>query len=162
MQLPPMADGVYDRAVGQPRNGRSAASRGHRSVPHTADSRIEAWAQTREACIAEAVRSLLDTFADTSRVRPGRTDELTVPPGSDADMLVTVLDEVIYRLEVDGELVLYADVAPAADGGLRVRLRLGDAAQAEETGAVPKAVSLHDLRFTGGPSGWSCAVTIDV
>lgn len=131
-------------------------------MPHTADTRIEAWAQTREACIAEAVRSLVDTFADTAAVRPQRTAEVTVPPGSDADMLVAVLDEVIYRLEVDGELVLGADVAAAPDGGLRARLSLGDAAQAEETGAVPKAVSLHDLWFTGDPSGWSCAVTIDV
>ena len=139
-----------------------AVSRGHRSVPHTADTRIEAWAQTREACIAEAVRSLVETFADTAAVVRGRTAEQSVPPGSDPDMLVAVLDEVIYRLEVDGEIVLGADAAPAAGGGLRVRLSLGDAAQAEETGAVPKAVSLHDLRFTGGPSGWSCGVTIDV
>lgn len=131
-------------------------------MPHTADTRIEAWAQTRETCIAEAVRSLLDTFADTAAVRPERTAEVTVPPGSDADMLVAVLGEVIYRLEVDGELALYADVAAEHGGGLRVRLSLGDAERAEETGAVPKAVSLHDLRFSGGPSGWSCAVTIDV
>ena len=131
-------------------------------MPHTADVRIEAWAQTREACIAEAVRSLVDTFADTSAVRPEHTAEVTVPPGSDADMLLAVLDEVIYRLEVDGELALGADAAAAHDGGLRVRLSLGDAARAEETGAVPKAVSLHDLRFTGDPSGWSCGVTIDV
>jgi SHS2 domain-containing protein len=131
-------------------------------LPHTADTRIEAWAQTREACIAEAVRSLLDMFADTAAMRPQRTAEVSVPAGSDADMLVAVLDEVIYRLDVDGELALYADVAAAPGGGLRVRLSLGNAALAEETGAVPKAVSLHDLRFTGGASGWSCAVTVDV
>jgi SHS2 domain-containing protein len=77
-------------------------------------------------------------------------------------MLVAVLDEVIYRLEVDGEIALCADAAAAPGGGLRVRLSLGDAAEAEETGAVPKAVSLHDLLFIGDPSGWSCAVTIDV
>jgi SHS2 domain-containing protein len=31
-------------------------------------------------------------------------------------------------------------------------------------GAVPKAVSLHDLRFApdAGTGQWSCAVTIDV
>jgi SHS2 domain-containing protein len=131
-------------------------------VPHTADIRIEAWAGTREACIAEAVRSLVDTFADTAAVVPEWTADVTVPPGSDADMLVAVLDEVIYRLEVDGEIALSADVAAAPGGGLRVRMRLGDAAQAEETGAVPKAVSLHDLRFSGDLSGWSCAVTVDV
>lgn len=131
-------------------------------MPHTADTRIEAWAQTREACIAEAVRSLVETFADTAAVVPERTAGLTVPAGSDPDMLLAVLDEVIYRLEVDGEIALSADAAAAPGGGLRVRLSLGDAAQAAETGAVPKAVSLHDLRFGGDESGWSCAVTVDV
>lgn len=130
-------------------------------MPHTADVRIEAWAQTREACISEAVRSLVDTFADTAAVAPERTAELTVAPGSDADVLVAVLEEVIYRLEVDGEIALSADIA-GATGGLRVRISLGDAADAEATGAVPKAVSLHDLRFAGDPSGWSCGVTVDV
>jgi SHS2 domain-containing protein len=131
-------------------------------VPHTAETRIEAWAQTREACIAEAVRSLVETFADTAPVVPERTTELKVPAGSDAAMLVAVLDEVIYRLQADGEIALGADAAAEPAGGLRVRLSLGDAGQAEETGAAPKAVALHDLRFSGDPSGWSCAVTIDV
>jgi protein archease len=131
-------------------------------VPHTADARIEAWAPTRESCIAEAVRSLVEIFADTHAVKPLRTAELTVQAGSDADLLVAVLEEVVYRLEVDGELVLGADAAAAPGGGLRVRLSLGDAAQAAATGAVPKAVSLHDLRFSGDPAGWSCAATIDV
>jgi SHS2 domain-containing protein len=29
-------------------------------------------------------------------------------------------------------------------------------------GAVPKGVSLHELRFGREGSGWSCSVTIDV
>ena len=41
----------------------SGAGRGHRTVPHTADLRIEAWAPTREECLAEAVRGLVDSFA---------------------------------------------------------------------------------------------------
>jgi SHS2 domain-containing protein len=58
-----------------------SGARGHRDVPHTADTRIEAWGPTREACLP---------------------------------------------------------------------------------GAVPKAVTLHELRFARSEAGWSCAVTIDV
>lgn len=35
--------------------GKPGTSSGHRSVPHTADLRIEAWAPTRDGCIRQAV-----------------------------------------------------------------------------------------------------------
>jgi hypothetical protein len=42
-------------------------------------------------------------------------------------------------------------------------MQLADVGQAEITGAVPKAASLHDLRCAPGPSGrWSCGITIEV
>ncbi|WP_141578018.1 archease [Actinomadura sp. WMMA1423] len=135
---------------------------GHRGVPHTADLRFEAWGPTREACVAEAVAGLVESFADASGVRASRDLRVDVPPGPDADLLVAVLDEVIYRLDADGLLVLGAEIAEAPDGGLTARLPAGDAAEAAGTGAVPKAVSLHDLRFDRDARGCSCAVTIDV
>ncbi|QFG20108.1 archease [Actinomadura sp. WMMB 499] len=140
------------------------SGRGHRGVPHTADLRIEAWAPSREACVAEAVAGLVEGFADVSGVRRLRTVELDVPPGPDEDLLVSALDEVIFRLEVEGEIVLDAGFAPAVGGGLTARLTVGDVVEATAVGAVPKAVSLHGLRFGVAPDGggWSCAVTIDV
>ncbi|WP_395108454.1 archease [Actinomadura sp. SCN-SB] len=142
--------------------GGQGGEAGHRAVPHTADVRIEAWGPSRESCVAEAVRGLVECFADTAEVRPRRRVPLDVPPGPDADLLVTVLDEVIYLLEVAGEIVLEGRFEPAPDGGLTGGLTVGDAAQARPVGAVPKAVSLHDLRFGRNDGGWSCAVTIDV
>ncbi|MGI5203860.1 archease [Spirillospora sp. CA-108201] len=139
-----------------------ARGSGHRGVPHTADLRIESWGPTRERCVAEAVAGLVGSFADVSGVRPSGGVRVDVPPGPDADQLVAVLDEVIYRLDADGALVLDAGIARAPDGGITARLVTGDAAQAVGTGAVPKAVSLHDLRFGRDARGWSCAVTIDV
>jgi SHS2 domain-containing protein len=35
---------------------------GHRSVPHTADLRIEAWAPTRDGCIRQAVLGTVASF----------------------------------------------------------------------------------------------------
>nr|WP_206664156.1 archease [Thermomonospora catenispora] len=143
----------------RPRGGRPA---GHRRVPHTADLRIEAWGPTRERCLAEAVRGLVSSFADTAGVRPRRTVAVELPPGPAEDALVTVLEEVIYRLEVDGEITLDAEVAEPPGGGPVARLTVGDAAEATGVGAAPKAVSLHGLRFDRDAEGWSCTVTIDV
>jgi protein archease len=42
-------------------------------------------------------------------------------------------------------------------------LPLADVHEAEITGAVPKAASLHDLRCAADVTGrWSCGITIDV
>jgi SHS2 domain-containing protein len=141
--------------------GRAAA--GHRSVPHTADTRIEAWAPDRERCLAEAVSGLVDSFADTAGARPHRTADVRLPPASDEDLLVALLDEVVYRLDTDGELPLDTAVAAAPGGGLEVRLALARTDAVQAVGAVPKAVTLPGLRLArdeGG--GWSCAVVVDV
>jgi SHS2 domain-containing protein len=140
----------------------NAAAGGHRGVPHTADVRIEAWGPTRGRCIAEAVAGLVESFADTSGMRPRRTVAVPVEPAPEGDMLVAVLDEVIYLLEVDGDLVLDTEIDEEEGGWLTARLTVGDVAEATPVGAVPKAISLHDLRFSGGDGNWSCAVTVDV
>ncbi|MFC0529343.1 archease [Phytohabitans kaempferiae] len=134
---------------------------GHRRVPHTADVRIEAWAPDREGCVSEAVTAMVGSFAEVSPARPAETVDFRVAPGTDEDMLVAVLDEVIFRMDTEGRLPAAADVA-AVDGGLDVRMWLADPDRVELVGAVPKAVSLHELRFAPGVEGWSCAVTFDV
>ncbi|MFD0784951.1 archease [Micromonospora azadirachtae] len=139
-----------------------SGQRGHRCVPHTADVRIEAWAPTREECVAEAVAALVETFIDSSGTRPGPARDHQTPPGHDEDLLVNVLDEVIFRMDTADELPLTTEVTDDGHGGLRVRWRVTDTGAVELIGAVPKAISLHELRF--GPDGgrWSCAVTLDV
>ncbi|MER7893115.1 archease [Micromonospora sp. NPDC094482] len=138
------------------------ARRGHRRVPHTADVRIEAWAPTRAACVAEAVTGLVETFADTAGARPGPERDHQVPAADDEDLLVSVLDEMIYRMETADELPVTTEVADDPAGGLLVRWRMTQTDAVELIGAVPKAVALHELRFGPDDAGWSCAVTVDV
>ncbi|WP_335936236.1 archease [Streptomyces sp. PTD5-9] len=153
-----------DRTVFEARHRPGTA--GHRTVPHTADLRVEAWAPTAAGCVAEAVRAVVESFADTSGAAATGERECVVTAPSDDDLLASVLEEVVYRLDADGEIPLDVDVEPygSAGGGpgLRVRFRMADARTARETGAAPKAVALHGLRLRHGPGGWSCGVTVDV
>jgi SHS2 domain-containing protein len=135
--------------------------RGHRAVPHTADVRIEAWGPTLETCLAEAVAGLVESFADTTGVRPDPVVTTSVPGESDPDLLVAVLDEAIYLLETRDVVPCAVEFAPEP-GGLAVRWHLASLRDVEIVGAVPKAVTLHDLRFEQTDRGWTCAVTIDV
>ena len=134
---------------------------GHRTVPHTADLRVEAWAPTREGCIAQAVLGTVDELprhlVGASRAQPpvpadraqrrgpagGGARRGGLPPGHDQEAPLDV------ELEPD-------------DGGVDVRFAMCDATALPQTGAVPKAVSLHELYFAPGPGGWRCSVTLDV
>ena len=139
------------------------ADQGHRTVPHTADLRLEAWAPTREACLAEAVRGLVDSFAVVAAARPRHTAERRFIASSDEDLLVVIVEEVIYRLDADGEIPVAVAVRSAPEGGVVLVLPLADVTEAEITGPAPKAASLHDLRCAPDPAGrWSCGITIDV
>jgi SHS2 domain-containing protein len=141
----------------------AVAGQGHRTVPHTADLRVEAWAPAREQCLAEAVRGLVGSFAAVAGARPHRIAERHLTAGSDADLLVAAIDEVIYWLDAEGEIPVCVAVREASDGGIDLVLSLADVSAAEIIGAVPKAASLHEVRCAPDLAGqWSCSVTVDV
>jgi SHS2 domain-containing protein len=130
-------------------------------VPHTADLRIEAWAPTRDGCIREAVLGTVASFLDTSAAQPNRTRVRRLTADRDDDLLVGVLDEVIYLLDTAGEAPVDLDMN-GTNGSVDVTFAMTDASMLPQVGAVPKAVSLNDLRFSHGQHGWRCAVTLDV
>ncbi|GAA2457623.1 archease [Streptomyces glaucus] len=142
------------------RQARQQGESGHRTVPHTADIRIEAWAADRERCLTEAVLGMVESFADVSGVRPTAVDRVRLAEGSDEDLLATLLDEVIFRLEVHGQVPVDVE-ADEDEGGLDVRLAVAGLRDVEITGAAPKAVAWNELRIGPDAYGWSCAVTID-
>lgn len=138
-----------------------AGERGHRTVPHTADIRVEAWAPTRDECVAEAVLATVETYVDTAGAHAETAHEWRVPDSSDEDLLVAVLDEVIYLSDVTSRVPVDVELVPD-EQGVGVRLEMVDATRLPQVGAVPKGVSLHGLRLGHGPVGWSCSVTLDV
>lgn len=134
---------------------------GHRSVPHTADLCIEAWAGSREECIAEAVRGVAGSFTDASTVADGITRECVLRADTDEQLLAAAIEEVIYRMEASGEVPTDIEVT-AADDGARLRFTMVGSDQVRQVGAVPKAVSLHGLRLAPDAHGWASRVTLDV
>jgi protein archease len=143
------------------RTARRQGTGGHRLVPHTADMRIEAWGVSREQCLVEAVLGLVESLADVSAARPTAVERIRLAEASDEELLVALLDEVVYRLDVYGQVPVDVE-AESTDGGLDLRLEVADLAEVEIVGAAPKGISWHGLHMGPGPYGWSCAVTVDV
>jgi SHS2 domain-containing protein len=134
---------------------------GHRTVPHTADLRIEAWAPTRDGCIRQAVLGVVESFLDLSSAHADHTRQRRLTADSDDDLLVAVLDEVIYLLDTSGEAPVDLELQDVGDG-VEVAFAMTDAHALVQVGAVPKAVSLNDLRLSRDGQGWQCLVTLDV
>ncbi|MGW7366454.1 archease [Streptomyces sp. NPDC054841] len=134
---------------------------GHRSVPHTADLRVEAWAPSREDCLAHAVRGVAESFVDLGGATGDRTRDVVIRADHDEELLVALLEEVVYWLDTAGEVPVDVDVA-AIPGGVQVGFRVAGVDSLPVIGAVPKAVTLHELVFAHGAEGWNCSVTLDV
>jgi SHS2 domain-containing protein len=148
--------------IGDELRARREGENGHCAMPHTADTRLHAWGPTREQCLAEAVRAMVEAFADVSHVRSATVQRVRLAPAGDEDLLVDLLDEVVFRLEVAGLVPVDVEVEPTEDGGLEARLSLAELADVAVTGAVPKGASWQELHIGPDPYGWSCTVIVDV
>ncbi len=135
---------------------------GYRLLPHTADVMVEAWAPTREACLAEVVRGLVGVFADTAGAVAVRSVALGLEPASDEELLVRLLEEVIYLVEVDGLVPVDVAVGLEPDGGLAGRLEVVPLEPAMVIGPAPKAIAWSELEFARQGTGWTCRATVDV
>ena len=134
---------------------------GHRTLPHTADVRIEAWGPDLAGCLERAVDGMVSTFADLSAARPAGTVTAEITGAAPGELLVGLLDEVIFRLDTESVLPVRSKVQPTG-AGATVDFDVADVATAELIGAVPKAVSLNELVIEETPAGWRCEVTIDI
>lgn len=99
---------------------------GHRSVPHTADSRIEACSPTRDGCIKQAVLGTVASFLDTTSAHPKRTHRCRLAAECDDDLLVAVLEEVFYLLDTEAEAPVDLTLRDV-EGGVEVRFAMVDA-----------------------------------
>lgn len=136
---------------------------GHRLLPHTADTIVEAWGPTPAACLEQVVLGLVGTFAEP--VPGAGVSEVPFDLGSvnAGELPLALLDEVVYLLDTRGLVpvgVVFDDGERAGPTG---RFLVVDVAAVEPVGAVPKAVARSDLVFERDRSGrWRCRVTVDV
>jgi SHS2 domain-containing protein len=147
------------------RDGSGASERagaGHRLAARTADRTIEAWGPDRVSCLSEAVLALVEVFADLPDAPATSLVPVATRAGSDEDVLVSLLEEVIYVVDVFSAVPVRVHLAEAEDGGVAGDLEVVPARGVGLRGPVPKAVSCHELVAGPVPGGWRCRVLVDV
>lgn len=138
---------------------------GHRTLPHTADLIVEAWAPTRAGCLAEAVAALTDSYADTSHAEPTRRHGFRLAAATDEQALVALLDEALYVLDALGAVPVETHLDPLDPPGnaeLTGWFALVDVDRVGLVGSVPKGVALSGLSLRHLDGGWHCTATVDV
>jgi SHS2 domain-containing protein len=138
-----------------------ATPSGFRLLPHTADVIVEAWAPDREGCLREAVHGLVAVFADVGRVTPTGRLPVTLPADGDGEPLMSLLEEVLYLLDIEDVVPVDAEV-DATQGALHVVFLVAPVEAVEQQGALPKAIAHHGLSFGQESGRWRCRVMVDV
>jgi SHS2 domain-containing protein len=139
-----------------------AASIGYRVLPHTASTKIEAWAPARARCLEAAVHALVLTFADVTGMEAAGSIEEEFDEPTDQDLLVALLEQVIYLAEVAGEVPVTVDLVDEKARRLAGSFAVAPLEAVEICGPAPKAIALSDLVFEERDNEWRCLVTIDV
>jgi SHS2 domain-containing protein len=114
------------------------------------------------ACLEAAVRGLVSTFADVTAVEATDSIEESFAESTDEDLLVAVLEQVIYLVEVVGVVPVTVDFVDEKAGRLAGSFAVAPLEAVEICGPAPKAIALSDLVFEERDNEWRCLVTIDV
>jgi SHS2 domain-containing protein len=145
---------------------RQPGESGHRAAPHTADLIVEAWGPSRQRCLEEAVLGLAGTIARAGEAVPTRRRAVHLAAADDEDLLLAALQEVVYVVDVSGEVPVAAHLPVGDDGPVGGTVDgwfdLVDLADVEVIGPPPKGVARHQLAFSASEGTWTCRAVIDV
>lgn len=144
----------------QPDDGDSTV--GHRTLPHTADLIVAAWAPTLEQCLAEAVAALTDSYVDTSHATPKGRQGFRIAVTVPEQMLVALLEEAVYLLDAQGVVVVSTHIEQSRGSELSGWFDIATVEPTALIGSVPKGIGLSGLNLRQDNAGWHCTVTIDV
>jgi SHS2 domain-containing protein len=123
---------------------------------------VEAWGPDRLSCLVEALKALVEIFAEPAEGAESSVKALSVDAAPDAEVLVALFEEVIYLADVLAVVPVRFDLAETEAGGVTGRIEVVPAAATEPVGPVPKAVSYHDLQVVQEGGVWSCRAVVDI
>lgn len=137
--------------------------RGHRLLPHTADMGIEAWAERKQGLFITAAQGLREMLFGRAPIGTQEQAAVTLDMPDDAELLVSWLNEILYRFEVDELVPAEFRVDTLNNGHLEAVIRgeRYDPARHPLQRQV-KAVTYHQLTLEQQPAGWYAKVYVDL
>lgn len=136
---------------------------GHEVLDHTADTGIEATADSLDGLIGELSRGMFELMAAVEPTLADRWVSIRVEAPTPEDLVVDCLSELLYRSEVED--LLFCDIRVAVEPGTtEAGIEAGGvpAGSVDLVGPPIKAVTLHDLVVEQRADGWYGRVYFDV
>jgi len=134
----------------------------HSTLEHTADTGLEACADSLAQLIEELALGMFELMAALEPCPDDLTVEAVVEVSSKEDLVVDALSELLYLSETEGAHFCRFEVAPAGDFAVEIRAKGVPTEDAELTGPPIKAVTYHQLQVSETDEGWSATVYFDV
>lgn len=135
----------------------------HRVLSHTADTGVEAMADSFPALLEELLTGMFGLMADIEKLTATRWGEARLQADTRSDLVVDTLSEALFWSEVE-DLLPCAFAVEEVPGERVLELRLGGVPikEAEVVGPAIKAVTYHGLAVEERPGGWYGRVFFDV
>ena len=132
------------------------------TMAHTADLGLWVEADGLVELFAAAVEAL--SLLMTKGPRQGDISwlPLELEAGDHAELLVQLLNEVVFRLDGEGLISVALEVAELGPGVLRGRLGVLPRAAGQRPGEPVKAVTYHQALVEPRGAGWRAQVIMDV
>jgi SHS2 domain-containing protein len=135
----------------------------YRVVEHTADIGIELESETLSKLFAMSACAMFDLMIDLSDVRPAQKAEVALQADSPDELLVTWLNELVFRAEISGVFFSKFEVEYVDEHSLKA-VAWGepyDQGRHSIDHSI-KAATYHELEVSQSDRGWSARVIFDV
>lgn len=138
----------------------------YRTLEHTADLGVEVTSTSLEGLFGETLRAFTDCLTRLERVTPSESRELLIVAPELDQLLVDLLNELIYLHET--EALVFADarltLTETDDGWSLSGSVRGEAFDLERHGlkTLIKAATYHQLSVLPGPDGWIATILFDI
>jgi SHS2 domain-containing protein len=134
----------------------------HSTLEHTADTGLEANADSLPQLIEELALGMFELMAAIEACPDDQTAEATVEAASAEDLVVDTLSELLYLSETEGLHLCRFDVVLTGDFAVEIQATGVTTEDVELTGPPIKAVTYHQLHVSETDEGWSAIVYFDV
>jgi SHS2 domain-containing protein len=135
----------------------------HRVLPHTADTGVEAVADSLAALICELATAMFGLVAETLCESVEKWIEVRVESPTVEDLVVDALSALLSQSEVEDVFLCAFEVTMAPDAfALTIRAEGVPTSRVEAIGPPIKAVTYHNLVVEETAHGWYARVYFDV
>jgi SHS2 domain-containing protein len=135
----------------------------HRVLPHTADTGVEAVADSLAALISELAGAMFGLIAEAECESVEKWIEIQVESPTVEDLAVDTLSALLYHSEVEDLFLCAFEVNEAPDAfALTIRAGGVPMGRVEAIGPPIKAVTYHNLVVEARDHGWYARVFFDV